>query len=161
MVISYIKLNPFFFFFFSDRKSTSSSSSSGDHRDHKHHKSEKTEKTKQKLAEIEAQVKKTSEQRFKSDKFSGFDMFAPKTPKQVVKKPQLNLSTPNKQMFTPPSPVVVGSRTPNSAGSSHNKSVPSSPGTPMSSSSSGSKPVFPEKKVANTSNSNTSSAQVS
>ena len=87
-------------------------------------------------------------------------MFAPKTPKQVVKKPQLNLSTPNKQMFTPPSPVVGGSRTPNSTGSSH-KSVSSSPGTPMSSSGSGSKPVFPEKKVANTSNSNTSSAQVS
>merc|ERR1711874_615058 len=140
----------------SDRKSTSSSGSS-DHKDHKHQKSEKSEKTKQKLAEIEAQVKKTSEQRLKSDRFQGFDMFAPKTPKLQVKKPPLHLNQTPKQIFTPPSPVIGASGTPTSAGSVSLKSVPSSPGTPVS--TSGSKPVFSEKKAANASTSNTPSTQ--
>merc|ERR1711874_83531 len=99
--------------------------------------------------------KKTSEQRFKSDRFQGFDMFAPKTPKLQVKKPPLHLNQTPKQIFTPPSPVIGASGTPTSAGSVSLKSVPSSPGTPVS--TSGSKPVFSEKKAANASTSNTPS----
>ena len=88
-------------------------------------------------------------------------MFAPKTPKQQIKKPPLNLNQTPKQMFTPPSPVIGGSNTPTSAGSSNTKAVPSSPVTPMSTSSSGSKSVFSEKKAASNHSSYTTSAQVS
>merc|ERR1712083_1214 len=116
----------------------SDSASSSNEKEHKReHKSKKSEESKQKLAQIEAKVKEKFV--MKSDKFQAFDMFAPKTPK--IKKPLIaNLSqtgsSPSNQVTT-----TMGS-----------KSVPSSPATPSSMSST--KPVFPahEKKVSTPSN---------
>ena len=91
----------------SDRKSDHKSERKSDHKSEKKiEKIEKKEKSKEKLQKIEAKVNDHALKSLKSDKFTAFDMFAPKKPK-VVPKPFVKPSSTPKAL--PHSPKVFSS----------------------------------------------------